>query len=272
MNLHTLCLIILVLFSTILAAGCITTESLSPTPPVYSSHTPVTDLTGLETPNVSLTPQDPAAVPATLPATLVPARIFNGEYRWAEYRINNTVTHVPGTRTQWEYIAKIERSSEVYHGIPAIHEKITITGDTVDWRGEEKILIPDGFQATETLYFDRSTRRFLGGTFTSSQNGIAQPQQVLPEDKTYCENCRPSWLGINPFDEMNISLSADGEDAVTVPAGTYPDARKYSGYLPDGTPITFWVVPGIPVPVQYRADMGLEGENPMQSFELRGWG
>lgn len=246
------------------AAGC--TDSVpfgSPEPPRQSAAT-------ITTTRGTTIPQPAPGMKITV--TESPPKIFNGEYRWAEYRINNTVTFVSGSRTQWEYTARIQPSSEVYHGIPAIHETITISGDTVDWRGEDRVIIPHGFQATQDLFYDGASKRFLGGSFDSARNGADQPQLVMPEDKIYCENCRPSWLGINPFSEMNISLSAEGEDAVTVPAGTYPDARKYSGYLPDGTPITFWIVPGIPVPVQYRANMGLDGEDPMQSFELRGWG
>ncbi len=79
-------------------------------------------------------------------------------------------------------------------------------------------------------------------------------------------------MGIEPFGEMNIILIYEGTESVTVPAGIYPDARKYTGKFRDGTPITFWVVPGIPVPVQYQfPNKYLDGVDPFQSYELKGW-
>ena len=80
-------------------------------------------------------------------------------------------------------------------------------------------------------------------------------------------------MGITPFGEMNIILTYEGTEPVTVPAGTYPDARKYTGKFRNGTLITFWVVPGIPVPVLYQfPNKNLDGVDPFQSYELKGWG
>ena len=72
--------------------------------------------------------------------------------------------------------------------------------------------------------------------------------------------------------EMNTTLTDRGVETVTVPAGTYAGARKYTGSFRDGTPITFWVVPGIPVPVQYQfPNRYLDGVDPFQSYELMKW-
>ena len=80
-------------------------------------------------------------------------------------------------------------------------------------------------------------------------------------------------MGIAPFGEMNINLTYQGTEPVRVPAGTYPAARKYTGNFRDGTPIAFWVAPGIPVPVQYQfPNKYLDGVDPYQSYELKGWG
>lgn len=259
---------ILLVITVVLFAGCTGQDDPGVPEHVQQTITPVSTTHG--TPAMTQVPHPVTMVQVT--TTESPVKVFNGEYHWVEYRINNTATYVPGTRTQWEYVAKNERSSELYDGIPAIHEKITVIGDIYDWKDGERITLKNAFHLTENLYFEKSTKRFLGGTVASSRAGVAQPEEILPGDETYCENCRPSWLGINPFEEMNISLSAEGGESVTVPTGTYPDARKYTGNLPDGTPISFWVVPGIPVPVQYQSNLGLDGEDPMQSFELRDWG
>jgi len=191
--------------------------------------------------------------------TTTRVKIFNGEYHWVEYRTNITVSHNPGSRSQTEYIAKNERSSELYNGIPAIHEKTTVTGSK--------------FHDTDNLYFEKSTKRFLGGTRAVSKSGVDEPLEILPGDEKYCENCYRNWLMITPFEEVNTSLSAEGVESITVPSGTYPDAQKYSGNFSSGIPITFWVVPGVPVPVQYRIpDPGIEGTDPIAMYELRGWG
>jgi hypothetical protein len=81
------------------------------------------------------------------------------------------------------------------------------------------------------------------------------------------------YLGIEPFGEMNVTLTYKGIETVTVPAGTYSNARKYTGNFLDGTQIKFWVVPNIPVPVQYQfPNKYIDGVDPFQSYELKGWG
>jgi hypothetical protein len=46
-----------------------------------------------------------------------------------------------------------------------------------------------------------------------------------------------------------------------------------TGNFRDGTPVTFWVTPGVHVPIQYQyPDKYLDGEGPFQSYELKGWG
>ena len=80
-------------------------------------------------------------------------------------------------------------------------------------------------------------------------------------------------MGITPFREVNMTLADGGTESVTVPAGSYPDARKYTGKFRDGTPITFWIAPGVPVPIRYEfSNKYLDGEDPFQSYELKGWG
>ena len=264
-------IIILLVITAILFAGC--TGQDEPVAPAQVQQTITSVSTSYGTAAMTPVPHPVTTVQVT--TTEPPIRIFNGEYHWVEYRINNTVTMPPNPRYQWESIAKNERSSELYNGIPAIHEKITVTGDSYNWTPDGKLItIKNGFHSTQNLYFEKSTKRFLGGTYVATGAGVDKPEEILPGDETYCENCYRSWLEINPFEEMNVSLSAEGLESVTVPAGTYPDARKYTGNLLEGTPITFWVSEGIPVPVQYRLQNvpGLDGEDTVQMFELRGWG
>ena len=273
MNHSTLCLLVLVLISLVFAAGC--TDSEIPPPPVHDSRTLGTNPTGSETPGISLTPQSPSVIPSTLQATPVPVRIFNGEYQWAEYRINNTITLPPNPRYQWEYLARIERSYEHYNGIPAIHEIVTVTGDDSGWKDGEHFITKNGFHATENTHFERTTKRFLGGTSTVTGTGLDNFTETLQGDDTYRGDRHWGWLLISPFEEMNDPLLDNGTESVIVPAGTYPDTRKYSGNFHNlpRFPVTFWIAEGVPVPVQYRiSNPGLGGEDPVQTFELTGWG
>ncbi|MFY9801276.1 MAG: hypothetical protein WAK10_08515, partial [Methanoregula sp.] len=123
-------------------------------------------------------------------------------------------------------------------------------------------------------YYDISTNKFLGGNPAETIKGIVKPATDLPVKEQLSREDRPGgYLGIEPFGEMNITLTYEGTEIVRVPAGTFPNARKYTGNFHDGTPITFWVAQGIPVPVQYQfPNKYLDGVDPFQSFELKGWG
>lgn len=133
----------------------------------------------------------------------------------------------------------------------------------------------NGRIAGEETYFDTSTDQFLGGTYTETIKGTAKPAvDISAHYKDHQPEDGPAGaMGIMPFGEMNITLTYLGTESVMVPAGTYPNARKYTGNFRDGTPITFWVVPDIPVPVLYQfPNKYLDGVDPFQSHELKGWG
>lgn len=260
----------LLVLAAVLLAGC--TGPDEPAAPVPIQQTG----------NPQVTPAGTAAmIPATFTVTTIPVtptespvKIFNGEYRWAEYRINNTITLPPNPRYQWEYRARIRRSAETYKGIPAMHELVTVTGDHSYWKDGKQITIKDGYRSTEDRYYERSTKRFLGGTFNASGEGVDDPARILPGDDVYREDRNWGWLLISPFEEMNTPLVFRGVESVTVPAGTF-DARNYSGNFHNlsAFPVSFWVSEGVPVPVQYRiANPELGGEDPVQTFELAGWG
>jgi hypothetical protein len=223
----------------------------------------------------------PVTQPRQIPATIAPeaaanpgsARIF-GKYTWVEYRENNTVTMPPNPRYQWAAIDKVEGLTENYLGTPAIYYRITRTMDYPEWTGDNLTHTKNGWIIVTNRYFDAATTSFLGGTSTDTIKGVKKPVKSIPPDTSFVREAGPSGeLGITPFGEMNITLTYQGKESVTVPAGTYPAARKYTGTFRDGTPITFWVAQDIPVPVQYQfPNKYLDGINPFQSFELAGWG
>jgi hypothetical protein len=185
-----------------------------------------------------------------------------------------TQTLAPNPRYQWEINVKIEHASESYHGISALHEKTTETSDYQEWADQELVTTKNGRVSVTDRNFAVSSDMILGGTWEGTIKGVAQRGEDIGADEQYHREDRPSFAtGIMPFGEMNITLTDQGTEAVTVPAGTYPAARKYTGTFRDGVPIAFWVVPDIPVPVRFRFPSPfLEGEDPVQTFELRGWG
>jgi hypothetical protein len=191
-----------------------------------------------------------------------------------EYRENITQTLPPNPRYQWEKNDRLERTETTFKGALAIRETVTMTMDYAEWSGDKLITTKNGWIIVSDRFYDASTKKILGGTWAETIKGEAQPQKNLPAIEQYGREDRPRYeMGIAPFSELNITFTDEGTESVSVPAGTWPDGRNYSGRFRDGAPITLLVVPGIPVPVQYRIhNRYLDGEDPVQSYELVGWG
>jgi hypothetical protein len=265
-------LVMLFVIMAVSLAGC--TGPGTPVTPVQDQQTITTTSPALVQPAVTAVRQTASPVAAETTTTPVQARIFTGEYHRVEYRENNTVTMPPNPRYQWEYALTMERSAGNYEGSPAVHYKITSVSDYPEWVGQVNVITKNGQVTVEDSYYEPSTGRFLGVTTTGTIKGVADPSadSISYSPTRLREDSPGGWLGITPFGEMNITLTDRGTESVTVPAGTYPAARKYSGKFRDGTPITFWIVPGIPVPVQYQfPNKLLDGTDPFQSFELKAW-
>jgi hypothetical protein len=262
----TIILVILI----ILFAGC-----LDPAP-AASPETPKITAIGTTPAGPSETTLARQSSEITPETTTIPAavRIFKGDYHWAEYRKNNSVTLPPNPRYQWEYTVKAERTDYDYKGIPAIHFKITSTSDYAEWVSDELVNTANGLISFSDTYYDRSTNKFLGGTWTETIKGVSKTADYSAYYSKQSREAKPGGdMGITPFGEMNITLTDKGTESVTVPAGTFPNARKYSGKFLDGTQIMFWVEPGVPVPVQYQfPNKYMDGVDPFQSYELKGWG
>ncbi|MFA5269262.1 MAG: hypothetical protein WC379_14945 [Methanoregula sp.] len=261
---------ILLVITTALFCGCTGSDEPAPPAQVQQTITPFSTSPG----TVAMTPVSQTVTTFVTEATTnpVPVRIFHGDFNWAEYRENNTVTMPPNPRYQWEYSVKIERSAGYYKGSTATHEKITVVSDYSEWVDHILTNTEDGYVYIEDSYYDDS-KKHLGGTYSETIKGVLQVHEEDTSTQDNPEGGPEGWLGFRPFDEMNISLTDLGTESVTVPAGTYPDAQKYTGKFRDGTPITFWVVPDIPVPVQYQfPNKYIDGVDPFQSYELKSWG
>ena len=265
----TVVLVLLVLLAAI-GAGCTgTSPSASPATPVRGASTTASPSA---TPVITSAPQT-QTIAAAAPARNIPT-VFTGSYHWAEYRNNMSTTMPPNPRFQWETQNRVERSLCTWQGNPAVCYKTTQTGDYSEWVGGKLVDTKNGesILAGETYGTDSDT--LLAGTLTDTIKGVPQRPVDLTAEKPYRREDRPNGLmGISPFSEMNITLTFEGTEKISVPAGTFPEARTYSGTFLDGCGITFWVSDGVPVPVQYRiANKYIDGEDPVQQYELKGWG
>lgn len=263
---------ILLVLTAILFAGCTGQDKPVVPEQVQQTITPVS--TSYGTPAMTTVLHTATTVQVT--ATESPVKIFNGGYHWVEYRETSSVTMPPNPRFSWIYNHKLERSTKIYKGSPADHYKTTTISDYPECCIKDIVTITkDGGVYVEDIYFDTSTGRCLGGTLSNTIKGVSQPPEEIPEDNASINSDvnYGGWMGITPFREVNMTLADGGTESVTVPAGSYPDARKYTGKFRDGTPITFWIVPGVPVPIRYEfSNKYLDGEDPFQSYELKSWG
>lgn len=243
--------------------------------PALSEHSittpqiPVTVTKTLVTVSTTVNPQ----VTITQITTNSSIKVFTGDYHWVEYRNNITQTLPPNPRYQWEKTERVERSEGYYKGLPAHHYKTTTTLDYPEWAGDKLIHSPNGWVIVYDSYYDKLENTLLGGTSSETIKGVKKPVTEISAGTSFNKEEKPSGeMGITPFGEMDIILTYEGTESVMVPAGTYPDARRYIGKFGDGTPITFWVVPGVPVPVLYQfPNKDLDGVDPFQSYELKGW-
>jgi hypothetical protein len=254
------------------SAGC--TDTVPPPPAVTVTITPVVSHTGVKAEiTKALASQTPAA--ATQPAPAVTQVEIFGTYQWVEYRENNSVTMPPNPRYQWEGTVKTVKSEDTYQGTPAVRYTITYTGDYTECCTNNLVTrTKNGDIIVSEMTYAVPSGAFLRGTMVETIKGETQPAVNLPADPEGSRrDDKPSGLtGITPMGEMKTTLTDRGVETVTVPAGTYAGARKYTGSFRDGTPITFWVVPGIPVPVQYQfPNRYLDGVDPFQSYELMKW-
>jgi hypothetical protein len=261
---------ILLVTGALVFSGC--TDS-APSGPSVTTPQIASTVTGTTNSPVATVSRQPGT-PAEVKATENPARVFAGDYHWVEYRKNNTVTLPPNPRYQWEYAVRAERTDDTYMGTPAIRFRITSTSDYAEWVGDKLVNTPNGQISFSDIYYDRTSDTFLGGTWTETIKGVTKIADYSAYYAWQSRDGKPGGdMGITPFGEMDVALTDKGTETITVPAGTFPDARKYTGDFLDGTRITFWVVPGIPVPVQYQfPNKYMEGTDPFQSYELKGWG
>lgn len=205
------------------------------------------------TPGVTATPAagtpsgtvSPTTSPGGTLSTLGSAIDFN-KVHWYEYQMN-----IPGMNSTSKM--KVE-NGVTYNGVKA--NKMTMNSES-----------PMGglnMGSYIEVYSDPATSKTLGGVMRILNNG-----QVISETQIEPSSSAPSNTGSDPLAvNSDVKLTKVGIDPVTVPAGVYPAATKYTFSDKDGGSGSVWVDSSVPVPLKYE---GGSGELRM-SMVLTGWG
>jgi hypothetical protein len=173
-------------------------------------------------------------------STVNSSSVFGTNYNWIQYQVTGNFR---GNETQTN--TKIERSMGDYKGTQAVHLKITSTSS----RGRDMV---------SDIYYDKDKNSILGGTTTMTFNGQTRTREIPA--------IQLSGQGFNNFNE-EATLTFEGTESVTVPAGTYPSASKYTKSVNETT-VTYWAASGVPVPVKEMTSSPRGSSN----MELVGWG
>lgn len=181
-----------------------------------------------------------AASPQQVGSTVSSKSIFGSGYSWMEYK---TTSSYNGNQMTTD--TKTERSTGDYKGTPAVHLRMTTTSS-------------GGMTSVYDIYYDTAMKTVLGGTMTMTVNGQTTTQDV-PASQLQSQQ------GGNFNSDYSMTFA--GIEPVTVPAGKYAAASKYTASR-NNIAMTYWAVSGVPVPVKYMSTSS-QGSS---TAELVGWG
>ena len=209
-------------------AGC---SGTSPTTPPTGGTPAVTTAAGAP----SATTSAPAAG-----SIVSGAGIFgNANYKWFEYKM---------TSKDMSSNMKTEVSQDTYNGKAATHTKMTMTSTT-----------PMAATTIYDMYVDASGVS-LGGHMKMVSNGQTILDQDIPPGDS-------SKTPKDPNADKTMQYTFVGVEPVSVPAGTYPAAMKYTATI-QGMTSTYWTAPGVPMFVK----MVVKSTDGDITQELVGWG
>jgi hypothetical protein len=163
----------------------------------------------------------------------------NANYKWFEYKM---------TAKDMSSNMKTEVSQDTYKGKAATHSKMTSTMTT-----------PMAATTITDMYVDASGVS-LGGHMKMISNGQTVMDQDIPPGDT-------SKAPKDPNTDKTVQYIFVGVEPVSVPAGTYPAAMKYTATI-QGMTSTYWTAPGVPMFVKMVVK-STEGDI---TQELVGWG
>ena len=251
---RALIIVVFLILTAVFSAGCTGTENAK-TP---ADNTPQpTQITAEATPvpGETTAPQDKGVLK---PGEQVSStKIFSRNYCWYEYRHNTTSEMPPNGVVQNIVIVKIERKKTEYNGEPAIYMKTTY---------KPKTYKAEGWTSVYEHYYNTAMTIHLGGKRTEIKEGQLPEIEDLPVKELDEES--------KPFGEKNFTFVYQGTESITVPAGTFPDAKKYIYYNDKNhNEYTYWFAADVPVPVLVQnPNEYIAGYNGFESDELMGWG
>ncbi len=239
---------VLLAVAAVISAGCTGSGHTSPVEKTPQETQTTAEVT--QVPEETTAPQDEGVLKSG--DRFNSTDVFGRDYSWCEYRENITSEMPPNGVVHRYYSSRTERSVYEYNGIQAIHYRYISKGET--------------WSVVTDQYIDAAISEQLGGILINTRDGQIYSIENLTAEPLNQEN--------RPFGEKIHTFVYLGTESVTVPAGTYPEARKYCYYNPDNTVgCTYWFEPGIPVPVLYQySNKYIVGYNGFESHELIGWG
>lgn len=269
---------VLVLLVTLIAAGCVAEESPTPavtpattTVPVAHTSTvtpvpttfgcaypPLNPWTGVPESYLSPLWKKPASLPAPGSHVSYADLVGTPSLNWKEY----TFTMQTQDSSQSGGSMRTEISKENYHGKPAVHKKYTYIIHTSG--------LPPTMDDTSIYdtYYD-SDNNVLYNHQQVVRNGVTLEDREIPVDNTDRSPDCSEWIWAPKYMYLGI-------DPITIPAGTFPDAMKYTTVTSDDHPDseittgTFWFAPGVPVEVKRIFIDRQRGS--LFTMELTGWG
>jgi len=209
-------------------AGC---SSTSPTTPATGGAPAATTAAGA--------PSGATAAPSAGSVVSGASLFGNANYKWFEYKM---------TAKDMSSNMKTEVSKDTYKDKTATHTKMTTT-----------MTEPMAATTITDIYVDASGVS-LGGHIKMISNGQTVMDQDIPPGDT-------SKAPKDPNTDKTVQYTFVGVEPVTVPAGTYPAAMKYTATI-QGMTSTYWTAPGVPVFVK----MVVKSTDGDITQELVGWG
>ena len=204
-----------------------------------SSTAPTTPTTW-GTPAATTAAGAPSGTTSAAGSVVSGANLFgNANYKWFEYKM---------TSKDMSSNMKTEVSQDTYQGKAATHTKMTSTMTT-----------PMAATTITDMYVDASGVS-LGGHIKMISNGQTVLDQDIPPGDT-------SKAPKDPNTDKTVQYTFVGVEPVSVPAGTYPAASKYTATI-QGMTSTYWTAPGVPMFVK----MVIKSTDGDITQELVGWG
>lgn len=267
-----------VLAGAILAGGCVSDDLPVTTVTVPAATSIATPVTAMQTNTITQVPTNPACanpplnlwthVPESYTSTettkLPPkvgtlvsqADLFGTPaLSWKAYASTMQYRRNPG----WELVKsnstwRLEITKEDFLGKPAIHAKDTTTFST-----SEPMVSPEQLTVTETWYDEEHV-------MLSQHRKVSVNDDVGEDRDIPVKNPGPDCSG----ELFTPKYEYAGVDPVTVPAGSFPNAMKYTAKYGTTGSISVWFATGVPVEVKKVVE---DPENEeLDTIELAGWG